>query len=133
MNSLESVCRTCLNEFDKQQPTYNIQTMDIQIREWLQDPTIENPSLQDTFPKFICYVCREKLNNFLEFHKMSLRSRQLFHEMLKKSPGQKCPSNDDAVNCDWLEFDFVAVSKSLTESQGDICKEEMVAEKEEVN
>ncbi|XP_059224060.1 myoneurin [Stomoxys calcitrans] len=115
------ICRACLNSIQDTIP-YGIHTMDSQIRLWLQDPTLENSVIEDEFPKNVCHSCHQTLENFLKFYQMCLRSRELYTEMMKK--GQRTTSgmsdNSDTlnasakeVNCDWLEFDFVALPKSL--------------------
>ncbi|XP_075158656.1 uncharacterized protein LOC142231881 isoform X2 [Haematobia irritans] len=128
------VCRTCLASVarrDQQKKLFNIHTMDLKIRQWLQDSTLENPAIEDKYPTFVCHSCHDTLQNFLNFYQMSLRSRQKFDEMLEMKS-----TNKDEINKDWFAFDWVSDTQSelnnVEQSTG-TAKHEDAEEEEEVS
>lgn len=86
-NNMHSFCCTCLKEFQhSNELTYNIKEMDLQIRQWLQDDSTIHPNTNsDNFPISVCQECYSKLEDFLKFHRMCLKSLQVFNNILKTS------------------------------------------------
>uniref|UniRef100_A0A1A9VIJ9 C2H2-type domain-containing protein n=1 Tax=Glossina austeni TaxID=7395 RepID=A0A1A9VIJ9_GLOAU len=68
--TVKSFCRACLKELPPRQ-RYTIYCLDYRIRYWLQDVTLKNALATDIYSHFICRGCREKLEDFLEFRKIS--------------------------------------------------------------
>lgn len=137
LKTLQDSCRTCLQDL-KQRPKCNIHCLELELRQWLQDGTLENPMANDTHSSYICHLCRSKLEELLEFRKMCERSRKTVTDILENEK-QKPPDIDlnfneekDGLdeNQDWLEFDFVIPYKIETT----ICnKEELDIEDVEVS
>ncbi|XP_073829109.1 uncharacterized protein [Musca autumnalis] len=144
---LRKLCRACIKKMRKHELLVNnIHNMDVQIREWLNDPTIKNPAAEDKYPAHVCKSCFNKLEKLLDFYKMCRRSIKFFNEILQKKPKLKAEvtevtSETEVDNyvettdkTEWLEFDFVALpgeeeAEDCQEGETDVKEEEVEEEK----
>ncbi|KAM7349230.1 uncharacterized protein ACRADG_008250 isoform 1-T3 [Cochliomyia hominivorax] len=78
--NLQNLCRTCLQEL-KQRQKYKIQQLNLQIRQWFEDVILGNSLVDDKYPNSLCHSCKNKLNEFLEFHKMCKQSSKTIHQL----------------------------------------------------
>lgn len=79
-DTLDNFCRACLKHLKREK--FNIQSLELQIRQWLQDATLDNPLAIENYPNNICRSCRRIFKDHLEFRKMCARSRKTVEDII---------------------------------------------------
>lgn len=78
---IHSMCRICLESFDKEGNSYNLFTVP-GLAHMLCTCTTLNVDPQDGFPSNICGICYGRLNDMANFHKLCADSVQKFKEYM---------------------------------------------------
>ncbi|XP_065363907.1 gastrula zinc finger protein XlCGF26.1-like [Calliphora vicina] len=111
--TVQSFCRACLKELKNRQKC-KIISLNLQIRHWLEDATLDNPLASDIYPNSICHSCRNKLKEFSEFHEMCKESRKTIQKMLPNEEVTKLQVNqinnieDPELEENMLAYDILA-------------------------
>lgn len=96
--TMQNFCRACLKEITHLQK-FKISILNLQIRLWLEDATLDNPSSDDAYPNSICQSCKNKLIEFLEFHVMCKQSKQTIYRLSLKNNENKTHGNLSKYAC----------------------------------
>lgn len=80
-DTLQNSCRACLKKLKRGQK-FKIQALDLELKSWLEEESVEDPSAMDVFPDSVCSSCKNKLRTFLKFRAMCAKSKKKILEIV---------------------------------------------------
>lgn len=116
--TLQSFCRACLKEL-KQRQKCKITSLNIQIRQWLEDESIDNPLANDNYPNSICHPCRNKLNDFLKFYEMCKKSKITLQKLIENDDESKSHAIPKANKVEVTELEENMLAFEIFETEQD--------------